>query len=136
MFDPDHSGTTKPGLDIIEKPIGSSAKPSNRHKRRQTAYVIEKTRFYLLSIFKFFAKQSYLLTLISMMAWSILYHSILTLFLLAWTCLIWVLPRSRQWCLRSSPLFVIYCVSLLLLEFIYGLQLNPDELPEFKQIGT
>lgn len=68
-------------------------------------------------------------------AWSILYHSILTLVLLIWTCLIWVLPQSRIWCLRSSPLFVIYCVSLLILEYIYGLQLNKNELPEFKQIG-
>jgi hypothetical protein len=49
--------------------------------------------------------------------------------------LIWVLPQSRIWCLRSSPLFVIYCVSLFVLEYIYGLQLNKNELPEFKQIG-
>ncbi len=46
-----------------------------------------------------------------------------------------MLPQSRLWCLRSSPLFVVYCVSLLILEYIYGFQLNNKELPEFKQIG-
>jgi hypothetical protein len=68
-------------------------------------------------------------------AWSILYHSILTLVLLIWACLIWVLPKSRTWCLRTSPLFVLYSTGLLCLEFIYGLKLNGKELPEFKQIG-
>ncbi len=30
---------------------------------------------------------------------------------------------------------MIYCVSLLFLEYIYGLELNSIELPEFKEIG-
>lgn len=104
-------------------------------KRRQTAIIFDYTRAYLSSIFKFFNKQSYLLSLVSMMAWSILYHSILTLVLLLWACLIWTLPKTRQWCLRSSPLIVAYSISLLILEFIYGLQLNSKELPEFKEVG-
>ena len=70
-----------------------------------------------------------------MMAWSILYHSILTLVLLLWACLIWTLPKTRLWCLRSSPLIITYAISLLILEFIYGLRLNSGELPEFKEIG-
>ena len=73
--------------------------------------------------------------LVSKKAWSILYHSLLTLVLLVWACLIWVLPKSRTWCLRSSPLFVLYSVVLLGLEFVYGLQLLPAELPEYKSIG-
>ena len=104
-------------------------------KRRQTAVIFDYTRAYLSSIFKFFNKQSYLLSLVSMMAWSILYHSILTLVLLLWACLIWTLPKTRLWCLRSSPLIITYAISLLILEFIYGLRLNSGELPEFKEIG-
>lgn len=104
-------------------------------RRRQTAVFFDYTRAYLNSIAKFLHKQSYLLSLISMMAWSILYHSVLTLVLLLWACLIWVLPQSRLWCLRSSPLFVFYSLCLLCLEFIYGLQLNSKELPEYKEIG-
>ncbi len=64
-----------------------------------------------------------------------MYHSILTLVLLIWACLIWVLPKSRSWCLNMSPLYVFYSVCLLLLEFIYGLRLNSTELPEYKEVG-
>ena len=73
--------------------------------------------------------------LIIQKAWSILYHSILTLVLLMLACLIWVVPSSRSWCLRISPLFVVYSVALFCLEFIYGLQLDSLELPEYKEIG-
>lgn len=68
-------------------------------------------------------------------AWSILYHSILTFVLLLLACLIWVLPKSRKWCLKTSPLFVSYSICLLCLEFIYGLQLNNYEMPEYEEIG-
>ena len=83
----------------------------------------------------FLHKQSYLLSLLSMMAWSILYHSLLTLILLVWACLIWVLPRSRHWCLQTSPMFTFYSAGLLFLEYIYGLDLTGAELPEYKEIG-
>ena len=92
-------------------------------------------REYLISCVKFFKKQSYLLSLISMMVWSILYHSALAFVLLIWPCLVWVTPNSRKWCLKTSPLFVLYAVALLCLEFAYGLQLTNEELPENKEIG-
>ena len=86
-------------------------------------------------LIKFLEKQSYLLSLIAMMAWSILYHSILTFVLLLWACLIWVLPKSRKWCLKTSPLFVAYSMGLICLEFIYGLQLTKSEMPDYEEIG-
>ena len=104
-------------------------------KRRQTALIIDSSRLYFNMLIKFLQKQSYLLSLLSMMAWSIIYHSILGLVLLIWACLIWVMPRSRVWCLRASPLYVIYSTCLLGLEFIYGLQLKSYELPEYVEIG-
>ena len=70
-----------------------------------------------------------------MMAWSILYHSILTFILLLWACIIWVLPKSRKWCLKTSPLFVSYSIVLICLEFIYGLQLTTNEMPDYEEIG-
>ncbi len=104
-------------------------------KRRQaTTMYFELLRDYFNSIIRFLHKQSYLLSLISMMAWSILYHSILTLVLLIWACVIWVMPKSRVWCLRSSPLFVFYSIGLFLLEFVYGFDLEL-ELPQFKELG-
>ncbi|XP_022685819.1 piezo-type mechanosensitive ion channel component 2-like isoform X3 [Varroa jacobsoni] len=77
----------------------------------------------------FLFKGSYVITLIIMMAWSITYHSWLTFVLLLWSCLLWMMPNSRQACLRNSPALVIYAEILLLFQFIYSLNLNDEELP-------
>lgn len=106
-----------------------------RLKIGQVVLNIELFRDFLSSTLRFFRKQSYLLSLISMMAWSILFHSFLTLVLLIMACLIWVMPSSRKWCLRTSPIVLAYSIGLLCLEFIYGLQLTNDELPEKSAIG-
>ena len=87
--------------------IGSMfALNQERLKIGQAIVNFEYIRMYLNSSVKFLRKQSYLLMLISMMAWSILYHSILTFVLLIWACFIWVLPSSRKWCCH------LYCVHL------------------------
>jgi hypothetical protein len=102
-------------------------------KRRQT--IVDQSSTFLKIIIKQIEKQSYLFSLLSMMAWSIMYHSLLTLVFLLWACVIWMLPESRKWCLQTSPLFLVYSIALLCLEFIYGLQLTPVELPVYNEIG-
>ncbi|OQR80248.1 piezo-type mechanosensitive ion channel component 2-like, partial [Tropilaelaps mercedesae] len=77
----------------------------------------------------FLFKGSYVITLIIMMAWSITYHSWLTFILLLWSCLLWMMPNSRQACLRNSPALVIYAEILLIFQFIYSLDLTDEELP-------
>ncbi|GAB6019982.1 hypothetical protein CHUAL_002736 [Chamberlinius hualienensis] len=95
----------------------------------------------LTSIFLLITRQSYIATLIVMMAWSITYHSWLTFVLLLWSCILWMMPNSRKACLRSSPALVIYAESLLIIQYIYGLNLNDAELPQkivavnLRQIG-
>ncbi|XP_076321438.1 LOW QUALITY PROTEIN: piezo-type mechanosensitive ion channel component 2-like [Tachypleus tridentatus] len=84
----------------------------------------------LVCLFHLMKKGSYVATLIVMMTWSITYHSWLTFVLLLWSCVVWMLPNSRQACLYSSPFFVAYAEALLLLQYIYGLNLNDSELPE------
>ena len=42
-------------------------------------------------------------------------------------------PNSRYACLRSSPALVFYAEALLLLQYIFGLNLNKDELPIFSE---
>ncbi|XP_076330118.1 uncharacterized protein LOC143235809 [Tachypleus tridentatus] len=81
-------------------------------------------------LFRLVKKGSYIGTLIIMMTWSITYHSWLTFILLLWSCVVWMLPNSRQACLRTSPFFVAYAESLLLLQYIYGLNLRDCELPD------
>lgn len=69
-------------------------------------------------------------------AWSITYHSWLTFVLLLWACLIWITPFARWFCMVSSPGLVIYAELLLLIQYVYGLQLTDDELPLQDPTGT
>lgn len=69
-------------------------------------------------------------------AWSITYHSWLTFVLLLWACLIWITPFARWFCMVSSPGLVIYAELLLLVQYVYGLQLTNDELPLQDPTGT
>lgn len=69
-------------------------------------------------------------------AWSITYHSWLTFVLLLWACLIWITPFARWFCMVSSPGLVIYAELLLLVQYVYGLELTDDELPLQDPTGT
>lgn len=61
-------------------------------------------------------------------AWSITYHSWLTFVLLLAACFIWMVPQSRKACLLCSPAVVLYGEVLLIIQFVYGMNLT--ELPE------
>jgi len=49
--------------------------------------------------------------------------------LLIAACLIWMVPKKRQLCLRCSPVVVVYAICLITLQYVYGFNLNDDELP-------
>lgn len=100
----------------------------------------------VLAILRVLERQSYLLSLISMLvitnsrfqlkfsliffskAWSITYHSLLTLVFLLWACILWVLPNSRKWCLRTSPFFTLYGTGLLILQYLSSFKISFDQL--------
>ncbi|XP_043937510.1 piezo-type mechanosensitive ion channel component 1 [Protopterus annectens] len=73
-------------------------------------------------------KQSYICVLITMMVWSITYHSWLTFVLLLWSCLIWILRNRRTFALLCSPFILLYGISLCCLQYVWGMDLEP-ELP-------
>ncbi|CAL1533267.1 unnamed protein product [Lymnaea stagnalis] len=87
-----------------------------------------------MSVMLLIMKQSYVLSLIVMMAWSITYHSWLTFVFLLTACFLWMLPNSRTWCLRSSPFVLLYAELLLLAQYIFGMNLKelPTETNEYK----
>ncbi|PSN54799.1 hypothetical protein C0J52_01988 [Blattella germanica] len=74
-------------------------------------------------------------------AWSITYHSWLTFVLLLWASILWILPNQRRSMMRCSPFLVLYAMFLLLAQYIYGMDLTNEELPDevkgvnLKQIG-
>ena len=50
-------------------------------------------------------------------------------------CLIWVSPDAGKMCSRLSPFLVFYATCLVLLEYVFGLNLEDEELPQYDHIG-
>ncbi|XP_031408705.1 piezo-type mechanosensitive ion channel component 2-like [Meleagris gallopavo] len=84
----------------------------------------------LVTVFQFIMKQSYICALIAMMAWSITYHSWLTFVLLIWSCTLWMIRDRRKYAMISSPFMVFYGNLLLILQYIWSIELKNDELPQ------
>ncbi|CAB4011361.1 Hypothetical predicted protein, partial [Paramuricea clavata] len=106
--------------------LGENSQTAGAGEEDRPTLTLKET---ISSILSFLMAQSYIASLIIMMAWSIIYHSWLTFVLLLWACLIWITPFARSFCMITSPYLVIYAEVLLLIQFIYGLELNDDELP-------
>ena len=67
-------------------------------------------------------------TVLYFQAWSITFHSWLTFVLLLLACIIWMFPKSRHVCYVLSPFILFYAVCLLLMQFVFGMNLS--ELPK------
>ncbi|XP_040209885.1 piezo-type mechanosensitive ion channel component 2 isoform X2 [Rana temporaria] len=87
----------------------------------------ENTKVHVMVVaLQFIMKQSYICALISMMAWSITYHSWLTFVLLIWSCALWMIRDRRKYAMISSPFMVIYGNLLLTLQYIWSIELDPE----------
>uniref|UniRef100_A0A8C3MD61 Piezo-type mechanosensitive ion channel component n=1 Tax=Geospiza parvula TaxID=87175 RepID=A0A8C3MD61_GEOPR len=64
------------------------------------------------------------------LAWSITYHSWLTFVLLIWSCTLWMIRDRRKYAMISSPFMVFYGNLLLILQYIWSIELRNDELPQ------
>ncbi|KAI6200835.1 Piezo-type mechanosensitive ion channel component [Aphelenchoides besseyi] len=71
----------------------------------------------------------YVFALLAMMCWAMLYHSVFGLFFLLTPCILWALLDSRRWTFKLSSVLVIYAEFLLLVQYVYSLNLTIDELP-------
>ncbi|CDS37826.1 protein piezo2 [Echinococcus multilocularis] len=85
----------------------------------------------LLSFLNSAIRNSYILTFIAMMAWSVVLRSWLSFILLLSACILWILPNSRLACLYCSPLIVAYGMCIILLQYIYCFDLTEVELPTY-----
>lgn len=81
------------------------------------------------SLAEFIYQNSYIFTNVVMMIWSIVYHSWFGFVFLLWANFIWIIPNQRANMLRSSPFLVIYAEILLLINYVYGMDLTDAELP-------
>ncbi|VDO09844.1 unnamed protein product [Rodentolepis nana] len=85
----------------------------------------------LLSFLNSAIRNSYILTFIAMMAWSVIFRSWLSFILLLSACFLWILPNSRLACLYCSPLIVAYGMVIIILQYIYSFDLTESELPTY-----
>ncbi|XP_041980305.1 piezo-type mechanosensitive ion channel component isoform X3 [Aricia agestis] len=83
----------------------------------------------IVDFFQVLVRSSYIATTITMMAWSIMYHSWLTFVLLMWANIVWLCQDQRSFMLKTSPVLVCYAMLLLLAQYIYGMDLLESELP-------
>ncbi|KAJ7398927.1 Piezo-type mechanosensitive ion channel component 1 [Pitangus sulphuratus] len=96
---------------------------NTRQRRRHTAVWLP------LRILTFvIMRQSYICALISMLVWSITYHSWLTFVLLLWSCLIWTVRNRQNFALLCSPFLLLYGIALCCLDYVWSMELVP-ELP-------
>ncbi|XP_030831614.1 piezo-type mechanosensitive ion channel component 1 isoform X4 [Strongylocentrotus purpuratus] len=128
-----HQETT-PATDGEGEATGAESVPTSGDERgahKMSAFT---------SFLGFLTKQSYIVGLVLMMAWSIIYLSWITFVLLLWALLIWILPISttRNRCLYTSPLLVLYAEAIIIVTFIYGLQTDLPEkvgVIDLKEVG-
>ncbi|XP_063376521.1 piezo-type mechanosensitive ion channel component isoform X1 [Cydia fagiglandana] len=83
----------------------------------------------IVDFFQVVIRSSYIATTITMMAWSIMYHSWLTFVFLMWANVVWLCQDQRSFMLKTSPVLVLYAMLLLLAQYIYGMDLTEAELP-------
>lgn len=69
--------------------------------------------------------------------WSVFYPSWPALLLLLWACIIWLIPRftPKDSLFYTSPALVFYAVCLLLLQYIFSLNLTSAELSPLDGLG-
>ncbi|XP_013133441.1 PREDICTED: piezo-type mechanosensitive ion channel component [Papilio polytes] len=96
----------------------------------------------IIDFFQVLIRSSYIATTITMMAWSIMFHSWLTFVFLMWANMVWLCHNQRSFMLKTSPVLVFYAMLLLLAQYIYGMNLYESELPSnitevnLRQIGV
>ncbi|XP_033249415.1 piezo-type mechanosensitive ion channel component isoform X18 [Drosophila miranda] len=117
-------GGTQRGNEI---PLDSLEQRSEQENT--TTSILDQISYGFVSVGGFIYQNSYIFTNILMMAWSIVYHSWLTFVLLLWANVLWMIPNQRKAMMRSSPFIVLYAEVLLVAQYIYGMDLNNNELP-------
>ncbi|XP_003366982.1 conserved hypothetical protein, partial [Trichinella spiralis] len=108
-----------------------------------TSRLLCPSRWYKLyrKILPLLLRNFFTFSLMVMMAWAVIYHSWLSFVWLVMACGIWIYHDSRKAYMLLSPLIIAYSQVLLVFQFIYGLNLTNDELPDevaavsLKQIG-
>ena len=64
-----------------------------------------------------------------------MFHNYMTLVFLLVACITLVLPRKHHTVLLLSPLILLYAMCIMLVQYVYSLQLTDAELPTATEAG-
>ncbi|KAJ1372806.1 hypothetical protein KIN20_035076 [Parelaphostrongylus tenuis] len=82
----------------------------------------------MVAIFSFVLYHAYTFSLLAMMTWALLYHSIFGLLLLVLTCALWMFKDSRGASFAMAPTITIYVEFLLLVQYVCSMNVTSSEL--------
>lgn len=60
-----------------------------------------------------------------------MYHSWTTFILLLWALILWMVPNKRESMMKWSPFIVFYSTLLLVVQYVFSMNLTDEELPPF-----
>ncbi|CRL00087.1 CLUMA_CG013369, isoform A [Clunio marinus] len=125
--------TKRPLTSIVsrmlhKKGLNRGSSKSNVLRYSEISTIFEITQ---RNITNFFFKNSYIATNVSMMTWSIIYHSWFGFVLLIWSNVIWISSNRRKMMMKSSSFLVFYAILLLIVTYIFGMKFTEQELPSF-----
>uniref|UniRef100_A0A158RCN6 Piezo-type mechanosensitive ion channel component n=1 Tax=Thelazia callipaeda TaxID=103827 RepID=A0A158RCN6_THECL len=84
----------------------------------------------LSTMISILSHQFYVFSLLSIMLWALLYHSLFGLIFLLQACIILVFKNTRQMAFRASPLILAYAIFLYIAQYIYSMDIK-QELPHY-----
>ncbi|UYV67379.1 PIEZO2 [Cordylochernes scorpioides] len=119
-------------LELVKKPQATSVKVSPSDSSTLPPTKIKDP--FLAFLRSLVTPCIFMATLITMMAWSILYHSLMAFVFLLLSCIIWITPDSRKSYLRISPFIVAYAHLMLLIHFVFCLEIH-DLVPVPNGLG-
>jgi hypothetical protein len=102
-----------------------------KHVLGSNAYTHETSIFsdVMEQLSYFILYHAYVFSLLAMLTWAFLYHSVFGLFFLAIPCILLAQTDSRKWSFKLSTYLVGFAEFLLFAQYIYSLDLRIDELP-------
>ena len=87
------------------------------------------------ALYEVLMDNSWHVTVIVMIAWSIIFVSWMTFALLVWASIIWIYFRSRTLCQYTSTVLVLYAMALIIGQYVYSLDGINDLIDNEEQVG-
>ncbi|KAJ9577815.1 hypothetical protein L9F63_005611, partial [Diploptera punctata] len=91
---------------------------------------------FFTDVINIFRELLFLFSHVIMMVWSIHFHSWLGFMWLVMVCLLWILPQPKRLTILCSPIIVGYAVMLLIIQYIYSMDLNASERPQSETLTS